>query len=65
MEPIFDGDRRDVERLSIDQIGSSFAVGKYSGGLHRQLCEPPLRAAQTASFRQTNYGRLFLTCSLC
>ena len=46
MEPIFDPDRRDADRLSIDQIASSFAVAKDSGGLHRQPREPPLRVAQ-------------------
>ncbi len=34
-EPIFDHDRLDVYRLSIDYIAASFKVAKDLSGLHR------------------------------
>ncbi len=46
-EPIFDHDRLDVYRLSIDYVASSFAVGKDLNGLHRHARDQWLRAAQS------------------
>ena len=36
-EPIFDHDRLDVYRLSIDYVASSFSVAKDLNGLHRHV----------------------------
>ncbi|EMI15954.1 S23 ribosomal protein [Rhodopirellula maiorica SM1] len=46
-EPIFDHDRLDVYRLSIDYVASSFAVAKSLGGCHRHARDQWLRAAQS------------------
>jgi four helix bundle protein len=46
-EPIFDHDRLDVYRLSIDYVASSFAVAKGLSGLHRHARDQWLRAAQS------------------
>ena len=46
-EPIFDHDRLDVYRLSIDYVASSFAVAKDLNGLHRHARDQWLRAAQS------------------
>ena len=46
-EPIFDHDRLDVYRLSIDYVSSSFAVAKDLNGCHRHARDQWLRAAQS------------------
>ena len=46
-EPIFDHDRLDVYRLSIEYVASSFAVAKDLGGHHRHARDQWLRAAQS------------------
>ena len=46
-EPIFDHDRLDVYRLSIDYVAQSFAVAKQLNGLHRHARDQWLRAAQS------------------
>ena len=46
-EPIFDHDRLDVYRLSIDDVASSFAVAKNLNGLHRHARDQWIRAAQS------------------
>ena len=46
-EPIFDHDRLDVYRLSIDYIASSFAIAKSLNGIHRHARDQWLRAAQS------------------
>ena len=46
-EPIFDHDRLDVYRLSIDYVAQSFAVAKELNGLHRHARDQWLRAAQS------------------
>ncbi len=46
-EPIFDHDRLDVYRLSIDYVASSFAFAKDLVGLHRHARDQWLRAAQS------------------
>jgi four helix bundle protein len=46
-EPIFDHDRLDVYRLSIDYVAASFKVAKDLNGLHRQARDQWLRAAQS------------------
>ena len=46
-EPIFDHDRLDVYRLSIEYVGSSFAIAKNLNGLHRHARDQWLRAAQS------------------
>ena len=46
-EPIFDHDRLDVYRLSIDYVASSFAITKNLNGLHRHARDQWLRAAQS------------------
>lgn len=46
-EPIFDHDRLDVYRLSIEYVSSSFAVAKVLNGCHRHARDQWLRAAQS------------------
>ncbi|MFG0263091.1 MAG: four helix bundle protein [Novipirellula sp. JB048] len=46
-EPIFDHDRLDVYRLSIDYVAFSFSVAKDLNGYHRHARDPWLRAAQS------------------
>ncbi|MCA9137211.1 MAG: four helix bundle protein [Planctomycetales bacterium] len=46
-EPIFDHDRFDVYRLSIDYVASSFAIAKNLGGCHRHARDQWPRAAQS------------------
>ncbi len=46
-EPIFDHDRLDVYRLSIEYVASSFAVAKDLNGCHRHARDQWLRAAQS------------------
>ena len=46
-EPIFDHDRLDVYRLSIDYVASSFAIAKDLNGCHRHARDQWLRAAQS------------------
>ena len=46
-EPIFDHDRLDVYRLSIDYVASSFSVAKDLNGLHRHARDQWLRATQS------------------
>ncbi len=46
-EPIFDHDRLDVYRLSIDYVASSFSVAKDLIGLHRHARDQWVRAAQS------------------
>ena len=46
-EPIFDHDRPDVYRLSIEYVASSFAVARDLSGCHRHACDQWLRAAQS------------------
>ena len=46
-EPIFDHDRLDVYRLSIEYVASSFAVAKELNGCHRHARDQWLRAAQS------------------
>ncbi len=46
-EPIFDHDRLDVYRLSIQYVASSFAVAKDLNGCHRHARDQWLRAAQS------------------
>jgi len=48
-EPIFDHDRLDVYRLSIDYVVSSFAIAKNLNGAHRHARDQWLRAAQSIS----------------
>ena len=46
-KPIFDHDRLDVYRLSIDYVASSFATAKNLNGLHPHARDQWLRAAQS------------------
>ena len=46
-EPIFDHDRLDVYRLSIEYVASSFAVAKDLNGCHRHARDQWFRAAQS------------------
>ncbi len=46
-EPIFDHDRLDVYRLSIDYVAQSFAITKQLSGLQRHARDQCLRAAQS------------------
>jgi four helix bundle protein len=46
-EPIFDYDRLDVYRLSIDYVASSFKIAGAFNGLHRHARDQGLRAAQS------------------
>ena len=46
-EPIFDHDRLDVYRLSIEYVASSFAVVRDLNGCHRRARNQWLRAAQS------------------
>ena len=46
-EPIFDHDRLDVYRLSIEYVASSFAVAKGQNSCHRHARDQWLRAAQS------------------
>lgn len=46
-EPIFDHDRLDVYRLSIDYVASSFAIAKDLNGLHRHARDQWLGATQS------------------
>ncbi len=46
-EPIFEHDRLDVYRLSIECVASSFAIAKDLNGLHRHARDQWLRAAQS------------------
>ncbi len=46
-EPIFDHDRLDVYRLSIEYVASSFSLAKDLNGLHRHARDQWLRAAQS------------------
>ena len=46
-EPIFDHDKLDVYRLSIDYVASSFRIAKDLNGLHRHARDQWLRAAQS------------------
>jgi four helix bundle protein len=45
--PIFDHDRLDVYRLSIDYVARSFAIAKSFNGLHRHARDQWLRGAQS------------------
>ena len=47
MNLLFDHDRLDVYRLSIEYVASSFAVAKALSGLHRPARDQWLRAAQS------------------
>ncbi|WP_085980607.1 four helix bundle protein [Novipirellula maiorica] len=46
-DPIFDHDRLDVYRLSIDYVAAAFDVSKTLGELHRHARDQWLRAAQS------------------
>ena len=46
-EPIFDHDRLDVYRLSIDYVAASFAIAKGLNGCHLHARDQWLRAAQS------------------
>ena len=46
-EPIFDHDRLDVYRLSIEYVASAFDVSKTLNGIHRHARDQWLRAAQS------------------
>ena len=46
-EPIFDHDRLDVYRLSIDYVASSFSIASNFNGCHRHARDQWLRAAQS------------------
>jgi len=46
-EPIFDHDRLDVYRLSIEYVAAAFDVSKSLSGLHRHARDQWLRAAQS------------------
>ena len=46
-EPIFDHDRLDVYRLSIEYVASSFAVARELNGYHRHARDQWFRAAQS------------------
>ena len=46
-EPLFDHDRLDVYRLSIEYVASSFAIAKDLNGCHRHARDQWLRAAQS------------------
>ncbi len=46
-EPIFDHDRLDVYRRSIEYVASSFAIAKDLSGLHRHARDQWVRAAQS------------------
>lgn len=46
-EPIFDHDRLDVYRLSIEYVASAFDVSKSLSGMHRHARDQWLRAAQS------------------
>lgn len=45
--PIFDHDRLDVYRLSIEYTSDAFEISKELGGLHRHARDQWLRAAQS------------------
>jgi four helix bundle protein len=46
-ESVFDHDRLDVYRLSIEYVGTSFGEAKELSGLHRHARDQWLRAAQS------------------
>jgi four helix bundle protein len=46
-EPLFDHDRLDVYRLSIEYVAASFAISKELSGVHRHARDQWLRAAQS------------------
>ena len=46
-EPIFDHDRLDVYRLSIEYVAAAFDVSRALSGLHRHARDQWLRAAQS------------------
>ena len=46
-EPIFDHDRLDVYRLSIEYVSAAFNVSKSLSGMHRHARDQWLRAAQS------------------
>ena len=46
-EPIFDHDRLDVYRLSIDYVASSFSIARDLSGVHRHARDQWLRASQS------------------
>ena len=46
-QPIFDHDRLDVYRLSIDYVASSFLIASKLNGCHRHARDQWLRAAQS------------------
>ncbi len=46
-EPIFDNDRLDVYRLSIDYVASSFEIAETLDGLHPHAPDQWLRAVQS------------------
>ena len=46
-EPIFDHDKLDVYRLSIDYVAASFRIATELNGLHRHARDQWLRAAQS------------------
>ena len=46
-DPIFDHDRLDVYRLSVDYVAAAFDVCKSLNGLHRHARDQWLRAAQS------------------
>jgi len=46
-EPIFDHDRLDVYRVSIDYVAASFRIAKDLNGLYRHARDQWLRAAQS------------------
>ena len=46
-EPIFDHDRLDVYRLSVDYVARSFTFAKDLSGLHRHARDQWIRAAQS------------------
>ncbi len=46
-EPMFDHERLDVYRLSIDYVAYSFRIAKTLNGLHRHARDQWIRAAQS------------------
>ena len=46
-EPIFDHERLDVYRLSIEYVANAFEASRSLSGLHRHACDQWLRAAQS------------------
>ena len=56
-EPIFDHDRLDVDRLSIDYVASSFAIAKELTAAHRHAREPEVkyRAGIEYEYRDAEY----------